>query len=60
MALSFEKCFPIRCWKKGPRLKKLYKNGEKRINKMINLPKLVKDNRNFKILLKNSLLSPEI
>ena len=52
-------CFS-KWWKKHEKLKKLYEKGSEKIKTELNIVKIVKDLRNLKILIKNSLMDPQI
>ena len=54
------KVIPKTCFKKKLSFKKLYNEGEKKIEKMLDLLRIIEDNRKFKIILKNSLMNDEI
>jgi len=45
------------CFKKKAVFEKLYKEGDKKIEKMLDLLRIVKDNRKFKVVLENSIMS---
>ena len=51
------KFIPKFCFNKKNAFEKLYRKGDKKIEKMLDLLKMVKDNRKFKVVLKNSLMS---
>ena len=51
---------PKSCFKKKLALKKLYQVGENKIIKMLDILRIIKDNRKFEIILKNSLINDEI
>lgn len=53
-------CFPVSLWPRKHAFVKLYKEGAKNIEKMLDLSKIIKNNRTFKILLKNSLMNTKI
>ena len=53
-------CIPKQIWKNQDKFTKLYDEGTVRIEKMLDIKRLIRDNRNFKILLGNSLMSKEI
>ena len=50
------KWFPFKNWEKRQKLTKLYNVGIERIENELNIVKLLNTHRNFKILLKNSLM----
>lgn len=52
-------CFKC-CWKKGEKFRKLYESGEERLELQLDLVKMMHNMKKLKILLKNSLMSPEI
>jgi hypothetical protein len=54
------KCVPKSCFKKKIAFEKLYYEGNKKIDKMLDLLRIVNDNRKFKVVLKNSIMSQEI
>ena len=45
------------CFKKKIAFEKLYNEGNKKIEKMLDLLRIVKDNRKFKVVLENSIMS---
>ena len=47
-------------WKKRAKFTTLYDEGYKRIKKMFNMVKIIKNIKYMKILMKNSLMSPEV
>ena len=54
---------PICClksWKKYNKLTKLYKIGEERIEKELDIIKIMNTIRNVKIILKNSIMSAKV
>jgi hypothetical protein len=51
------KVMPTVFFKKKAAFQKLYNEGKQKIEKMLDLFKIIKDNRKFKIILKNSLMS---
>lgn len=51
---------PISCFRKKYAFRKLYKEGATRIVKMLDIAKIIRDQRTFKVLLKNSLLNGAI
>ena len=53
-------CIPKQIWKNQDKFNKLFDEGTIRIEKMLDLKRLIRDNRNFKILLNNSLMSKDI
>ncbi len=48
------------CWTRKDKFKKLYKEGANRIEANLDIVKIVNNLRMLKILMKNSLMSPEI
>jgi hypothetical protein len=56
---SICKClFSNNCWKN--KLKKLLKKGSEKLNEEINIIKILKDLRDLKVIIKHSLMNPEI
>ena len=51
------KLVPKSCFKKKVAFEKLYNEGDKKIQKMLDLLRIVKDNRKFKVVLENSIMS---
>ena len=49
-----------RMWKQEKKFKRLYEIGAERIESELNLVKIMKDLRNIKILMKNSLMSKRV
>ena len=47
-------------WKNKEPILKLYQEGSSKIEKMLDLSKMIKNNRTFKILLKNTLLNKDV
>ena len=47
-------------WKNKVQITKLYKEGHQRIEKMLDLSKIIRNNRTFKILIKNTLMSDDV
>jgi len=54
------KLFCKKCWKKHEKLKKLFVIGSQKIKSELNIVKIVKDLRNLKILIKNSLMDSQM
>ena len=52
--------FPSKIFQKREKLLKLYYIAEERINKEMNMVKLIKGLRNIKILMKNSMMSKDV
>ena len=54
-------CFPCKnSWKKKKKLQQLYEVGEERIESELNIVKFMNNLRNFKIVLKNSIMDPVV
>ena len=51
---------PKTCFKNRVTLEKLYNKGTQKIERMLDLFKIIKDNRKFKIILQNSLMNQEV
>ena len=47
-------------WDNKVQIIKLYKEGQNRIDKMLDLSKIIKNNRTTKILIKNTLMSEDV
>lgn len=54
------RCFPTCWWKKHKKLSLLFEEGKSRISKELDIVKIIKTLRYMRILLKNSLLTPEM
>lgn len=52
--------FPCICWKKRDKLQRLYTFSEDRIQKELDLIKVVRNMKSFKILLKNFLMTDKV
>jgi hypothetical protein len=48
------------CFNRKAAFEKLYNEGDKKIEKMLDLLRIVKDNRKFKVVLENSIMNKEI
>ena len=57
---AFCGCCSFKCWPKHSKYNKLFAEGEKRIKSALNMVKIVKNLRQLKILMNNSLMSPEV
>ena len=54
-------CFPCkRSWKKMKKLQLLYEEGGDRIESELNIVKFMNNIRNFKIVLRHSLMDPKV
>lgn len=61
LALKLGSCFPLfACWKRGRKFKKMYETGQERLEKELNIVKILRSLRFIKILMKNSLMSPQV
>lgn len=49
--------FPCKKWRKKYKLQKMYQVGESRIESEMNIVKIMKNLRNIKIIMKNSMMS---
>jgi len=48
--------FPFRCWSKRDKLTKLYEKGEEKLEAALDVVKIIKNLRNIKILMENSMM----
>lgn len=60
LKLVMGRCFPTLCWKKHNKLTMLFHEGKSRIQKELDIVKIIKTLRYTRILMKNSLLTPEM
>ena len=54
------RCFPGCCWPKYRKLRRLYGEGMERIDRELDIVKIIKTLRMAKIFLKSSLVTPDI
>jgi hypothetical protein len=52
--------FPVFCFRKKAIFERLYDRGQERIEKELDIVKIIKSIRNIKILMKNSFMDDEI
>ena len=53
-------CFPCICWSKKEKLQRLFERSDDRIQKELDLIKVVRNMKSFKILLKNFLMTDKV
>lgn len=54
------RCFPVCCWPKSKKVLRLYEEGQERIDRELDIVKIIKTLRMSKIFLKSSLITPEV
>ena len=61
LSIRMGSCFPCKkSWKKMKKLQRLYEEGNDRIESELNIVKFMNNIRNFKIVLKHSLMDPKV